>query len=254
MTELDLEQKLAFVTRATRDMALHTFPFIATVAAVESETSGFAVGSAVRVRDGSRRWVVTAAHVVDEAMRRTGRLAVAAVRGAAPVVLAGEPVRDHEADLCAFAVGTGFPDVAFWDLEERDDVDLNMSRDFLFVHGFPQTRGHFSPMLEALLTRSFPYGAMRREDDLPPDLATFQVALEFEAATLRGLDGEVAEPERPNGLSGSPVWRIGAAWGRASDWSPASCKLVGVLTQWRPKDELLVASGVGRLAAMLRRA
>lgn len=253
MSELGAEEKIAFVQRATREIAGHTFPFIASVAAVESASSGFGIGTAIRIRDGARRWIVTAAHVIEQGLRTTGRIAVTAVRGEPPIELNSPSVTDRECDVCAYAVGVDFPDVAFWDLEARDEDPAAISRDFLVAHGFPQVRSRFSPGLDALVARSLPYGAMSREEALPDDVAPHQFALEFAASTLKTVDGDVAEAERPNGLSGSGVWRIGATGGSASAWSPGRCRLVGILTQWRPRDEILVATRIVRVVELVRR-
>jgi hypothetical protein len=49
------------------------------------------------------------------------------------------------------------------------------------------------------------------------------------------------------GLSGSPVWRIGAAGRSAKDWTAEWCELVGIVTCWNAERKLLVATFASKL-------
>ena len=49
------------------------------------------------------------------------------------------------------------------------------------------------------------------------------------------------------GLSGSPVWRIGAPGRPIRDWTPAACELVGIVTQWNQARRVLIATSAARL-------
>lgn len=44
------------------------------------------------------------------------------------------------------------------------------------------------------------------------------------------------------GLSGSPVWRIGAAGRRMSEWTPDWSRLVGIVTHWNAEYQILIAT------------
>jgi hypothetical protein len=49
-------------------------------------------------------------------------------------------------------------------------------------------------------------------------------------------------PRGAFGLSGSPVWRIGAAGRSIKDWTPEWGQLVGVVTRWDEQERVLVAT------------
>jgi hypothetical protein len=50
----------------------------------------------------------------------------------------------------------------------------------------------------------------------------------------------------PGGLSGSPVFRLGASES-ADEWTPERSRLVGVVTRWLPEHKALVATSSATL-------
>ena len=50
-----------------------------------------------------------------------------------------------------------------------------------------------------------------------------------------------------HGLSGSPVWRIGVSGQSSGEWKPSDSLLVGILTQWRPDEKVLIATSTAKL-------
>ena len=62
--------------------------------------------------------------------------------------------------------------------------------------------------------------------------------------------GDTLPGQRPRGafgLSGSPVWRIGAAGRSIKDWTPEWSQLVGVITGWNEKERVLVATKASKI-------
>jgi hypothetical protein len=53
------------------------------------------------------------------------------------------------------------------------------------------------------------------------------------------------------GLSGSPVWRIGASDGPTRDWTPLASRLVGIVTDWNPDHKILIATSTAKLLDIL---
>ena len=49
------------------------------------------------------------------------------------------------------------------------------------------------------------------------------------------------------GLSGSPVWRIGAAGRPIRDWTPRQSRLVGTVTHWNEDHRVLIATAASKL-------
>ncbi len=246
------EEKVAFVQRATITMAEYTHPFTASIVGTGASANNPHVGTAFRLQGASRR-VVTAAHVVREGRHGFGGVAVTWERGNEPRPLPAEPVfGDDELDIAVFAVEPEAPEVACWPEARCAREDGKLAADYLFVHGFPKVRSGFSALLAALVNRSLPYGVMLRDDDLPGDMKPFQFAMDFDPANFASAEGGAADWIDPHGLSGSPVWRIGAAGGRAEDWSPEKSELVGVVTQWKPDHKCLVATRWSAIADKIR--
>jgi hypothetical protein len=239
---LTTDEKVAFVSKALEPMAKFTFPFIGSVLKVESSAMGLHVGSALRLQLGSHRLLLSAHHVFQEA---SPQMAASGLRGESPIMLPGTPFFEDEAmDVRADEVPATYPalDGGFWPQADVDATDQLLATDFLFVHGFPAARSGSLSLLGGVVSSSLPYGAMLRDDDLPSDLETFQFAVDFDPVNFQTTDGSPADWIDPHGLSGSPVWRIGAAGGTVSEWSPSKARLVGVITQWRPDEKLLVAT------------
>lgn len=248
---LTMDEKLAFLAQAVDRMATHTFPFVGSVLKVESSESGLHVGSGLRLQLGSRRLLLSARHVFQQAGSWT---AASAVRGAAPIELpAAGCFENVEFDVRAVELPEEYPALegGFWPESEVDATDTMLATDYLFLHGFPDARSKSSRLLGGVVSGSLAYGAMLREDGLPSDMGAFQFAMDFDPANFRAPDGTPADWIDPHGLSGSPVWRIGAGGSTASDWTPSRCRLVGIVTQWRPDEQLIVATKVSAFWATL---
>ncbi|MGK4000185.1 hypothetical protein [Sorangium sp. So ce1024] len=251
---MEIDAKIRFVQSTIEPMAWHTYASIASVIGVEDIETGRHVGSALRFSIAGRRTILTAAHVIHEA-RRSERFAVSAARGQPPFELHGAPDRvDEERDLAAYFLTDDYPSdgIAFWPEDRVDATDGKLSTDYLFVHGFPERRSRFAPLLGGLVSQSFPYGVMLREDDLPADMKSFQFAMDFDPSNMFLQDGKPAEWLDPHGLSGSPVWRIGATGQKMDAWKPELAMLVGVVTAWRPDEKLLLATKVTHVLSLLR--
>lgn len=253
MTVTD-DEKLVFAQASAPRMAEHTHPFLVAVVGVDDETSGRFVGTGFRMMAGSRRLVVTAHHVITAASTAPAGIACSAGSDRPPVRIprASLLYEDVEADLAVLAIPDEYPaDQSFWPSERIDGDRVARNSDFLFVHGYPAANTLFSPLLGGLAIRSLPYGVMERDEDLP-DLSAWEFAVDFSPAFFQNVDGSSANLIHPPGLSGSPIWRIGAYRAPLADWTPADCTLVGVVTKWNMDKQLLVATSIERLVEFLR--
>jgi hypothetical protein len=67
-------------------------------------------------------------------------------------------------------------------------------------------------------------------------------------------EGDLFDPHKgPRGLSGSPVWRIGASGRKVANWSPAWAQLVGIVTGWNEQKRVLVATRASKLLELAAR-
>jgi hypothetical protein len=139
------------------------------------------------------------------------------------------------------------PDERFWPSAHIDRSLDKLATDYLFLHGFPGTASYPSLLLGGVVNTSLPYGAMQRLENLPPDLQSFQFAVEYDPDGMVNEVGAARDLVDPHGLSGSPVWRIGVSGGRSREWKPGDSLLVGVLTQWRPDEKVLIATSTEKL-------
>lgn len=249
------QDTILFVAASVQPMAEHTFPFLSSIVGIEDEKAGLHVGSAFFLQVGERRVLVTARHVVEQA--RTARLGAGytAIRGEAPVRLPWEPdLSDATADLAVFFLSeTQMLEAAnreFWPVERFDPDRRAREHDYLFLHGFPGERARF--LFEGLHRRSLPYGVMERDDDLPNDRRLDEFAMDYDPSNMRLPDGAQASLVLPPGLSGSPVWRIGAYQRDPRSWTPRDAVLVGVVTRWNHEKKVLLATEISRLRALLR--
>ncbi|NUQ66042.1 MAG: hypothetical protein HUU20_26575, partial [Pirellulales bacterium] len=122
-----------------------------------------------------------------------------------------------------------------------------LATDYLFLHGFPCTRSCPTQLFQGLSNRSLPYGAMQRIENLPDDLKPYEFAIEYDPIGKSDATDAAQAPLDPRGLIGSPVWRIGASGRSAVQWRAENSMLVGVVTQWRLTQNVLVATSIGGL-------
>ncbi|MEP7121660.1 MAG: hypothetical protein ABJE95_12145 [Byssovorax sp.] len=252
---MDIADKIEFIQSTIEPMAWHTHPHIAGVVAMQDAQTGWHVGSALRLSLAGRRCFVTAAHVM-KAAREHAPFGVTAVRGQIPYTLQGPPDRvDDVMNIASYFLPDNYPDegLSFWPSERIDTTGEKLSSDYLFVHGFPGALAQFSAPAGSLLKRSLPYGVMLRDDDLPNDMAPCEFAMDFDPANMVSADAAGVQSFAPYGLSGSPVWRIGASGLKANAWMPELSMLVGFVTAWQEDKKLLRAILAGPVLEMLRR-
>lgn len=92
---------------------------------------------------------------------------------------------------------------------------------------------------------------MQRLENLPADMQPYQFAIEYDPDGMVNETGAAQEIVAPQGLSGGPVWRLGVSGRSSKEWQPSDSLLVGVLTQWRPDEKVLIASSTKRLPPRL---
>jgi hypothetical protein len=113
-------------------------------------------------------------------------------------------------------------------------------------HGFAVSAGYGSPFFQV-------HGDVNVDSvgDLAvyflPDLRPHEFAIEYAQAGMATEAGTAAETVDPRGLSGSPVWRIGISGRTRREWKAQDSLLVGVVTQWRPQEMVLIATSTDLL-------
>jgi hypothetical protein len=301
---LNEQQKRSFLASAIKPLADSTLRFLTQVAGVIDQSTGEFRGTGFFCSIAGRQVLVTAAHVIRE-LDADGRFlgpAFSRGDGEPPAIVPGRIVFSIPHDLAIYFPSEPFPmgsQKAYW---PDDRIDRNaelLTKDALFVHGFPARFTRFTTLGGgAMISESLPYGAMMRfqERDIPsqerpgfdralpdynflaPDfLEPHQFAINFWAqpdfflnetandqAQVRKRENwsEVFRSDGGNslgdslpgqlsrgafGLSGSPVWRIGAVGRPIRDWTPQWARLVGIVTGWNEQERVLIATRASHL-------
>ena len=184
--------KIQFILSTIPRMAEYTFPFVTSVIGVKDPQTGQHVGSGLRCMLDGRRAVVTALHVIERAHDYSG-IVLSAGYGRRPYHIHGPIHFDHAGDLAVYFVPPDFPadapEVAFWPEDRIQGNGQRLSTDYLFVHGFPQGRSQFLRLFNGVMSKSLPYGAMQRLEQLPDNMGSDHFAIEFDPAGMRSPDG-----------------------------------------------------------------
>ena len=198
-------------------MAQHTFGFVCSVIGVSAPNMGRHYGSALRCKLNGQKAILTSLHVIEEARKEPLGVALSTGYGEPPYVVHGAISIDATADLAVYFLPADYPcpDGNFWPSVRIDHSLDKLATDYLFVHGFPGKTSYPSLLLGGVVSKSLPYGAMQRLENLPPDLQPFQIAVEYDPVGMMNETGVAQDLVDPHGLSGSPVWRIGVS-GRSS--------------------------------------
>jgi len=246
---LSLQEKEAFVRGALSAMAQHTFGFICSVIGVSDPKMGRHYGSALRCKLNGQRAILTALHVIEEAKKEPFGLAISTGYGEPPYVVHGAVNIDSFADMAIYFLPNDYPcpDEAFLPFARIDHSLDKLATDYLFLHGFPGKTSYPSRLLGGVVSKSLPYGAMQRLENLPPNLQPSQFAIEYDPVGMVNETGAAQDLVDPHGLSGSPVWRIGVSGRSWREWQPTDSLLVGILTQWRPDEQVLIATSTQQL-------
>src|SRR5947209_14863803 len=169
---LSLQEKEAFVRRALSVMTQHTFSFMCSVIGVSDPKMGRHYGSALRCKLNGRRAILTALHVIEEAKKEPLGLALSTGYGEPPYLVHDAVDIDPIADLAVYFLPADYPcpDNCFWPSARIDHSLDKLATDYLFLHGFPGKLSHASRLLGGVVSKSLPYGAMQRLENLPPNL------------------------------------------------------------------------------------
>jgi hypothetical protein len=246
---LSFQEKEAFVRTALASMAEHTFGFVCSVIGVSDSRMGRHYGSALRCMLNGRRAILTALHVIEAAKNEPLGLALSTGFGEPPYVVHGAVNIDPIADLAVYFLPADYPcpEESFWPSARIDHSLDKLATDYLFLHGFPGKASYPSRLLGGVVSKSLPYGAMQRLENLPPNLQPYQFAVEYDPVGMVNETGAIQDLVDPHGLSGSPVWRIGVSGHSSREWKPSDSLLVGILTQWRPDEKVLIATTTKKL-------
>ena len=219
------------------------------------------VGSGVLISIEGRNWIVTAAHVLDEA--EFGNLYLGGERDL--LILEGDffksslpPTgrKDDRIDLGYVCV---------------DSVSDGLSKNFCFLPEFHTETTHQTEEGRNYLFTGYPHKGVKLkkpERKVAPLLHSFEskgiellrygamgldprahIAIGFNAKRAKNRDGKIETPKDQRGTSGGGVWIAGSGSVGTADVVP---RLVGLVIEHRRSEKALVATKIGPLISKIR--
>lgn len=228
-------------------MKKFTAPTITALYDVIDSKTGTLAGSGTFITLRDRPYILTAGHVVFEALSHKG-LAHSTKYGGLPrfiddpMKLCGPPFDLGIVRLGATAFADSQHTAASSHYLAHDSAGVDS--DLLFIHGYPGKKSYPSVLLNGVFAESYPYGAgtsVSQYSWFDPDI---HIALEFSPKGMIDEHGNEAGFIDPHGLSGSALWKTNRGGKSAAEWSPEQARIVGVVFAWDQKANSLIATRI----------
>ena len=304
-----LAEKLSFIeSHVLPELSEFTLRFLTPIIGVKADGSGDFLGTGVFCQIRGHHAVVTAAHTLDSA-QKTGSyrsLAIGRGEGVQPSIVPGKIIYGRESDVAVYLpeqdLGLGL-DKAFWPGSSIDEDDLDLSREYLFLQGYPQRYARSTALIgRTFVFETLAYGTTMkyRVSDIPAsergdfdhDLPDYDflpeeivgsnphqfavvfstdpsVVLDPASWTIQGnprTTEDLAQLFAPAenhdrfegqsavgafGLSGSPVWRVGATNRKMAEWSVDDCRLIGFVSKWNVQHQILIVTRISQATGLV---
>lgn len=234
------------------DLYRYMFPLL-----TDDEGRPDVLGTAFIVAVGHFRFIVTAAHVVEagnSSALRFGR-GIVANPGSVKVVTSGMPPSGRRVDdrvdlavwqadeqLTAALLAQGTHPI---EIESIGVGDLAESGDHYVFSGYPASRTRTNRATREIDPGPVSANCLAVVDDRLVDLGlhrTTHIIGAFDRRRMANLQGQQITAPEPWGMSGGPVWKI-----QGND-----CCLVGVGIEYLEGSNVLVATRLGAVVALLR--
>ena len=256
------EQAKADCLAITSAMKVATKPYLAGIyGSFPGGQHGNLIGSGVFIRFEGEVYVLTAGHNLTErdvrlpsGEKKYEALAVYAGNGESPQVPTGKlAVWKQPFDL-------GLAHVELPEGSSAIDVtqavtlggSKSYEKDVLFAHGLPGTR---SAPYFGVHSKTMPHAAAHRPSKYDWYDPEIHVSIEFSPKDLFDETGAIADFEKPNGMSGCPIWRSGRSKKDSIDsWSPEDSWIIGIIHNWDDKAQCLLGTRVEHVQEFIRQA
>lgn len=217
------------------EMKEFTSPFIAQVFEVKSAERGRFLGSGTFIQLGTYPYLLTAAHVPNEAEKRSWAHSLGNATPPAHI--------EHPWQCC------GFPsDLALVRLEDAHFSGLHRVRpiesrflakefdelgnDFLFIHGWPDERSkEVWSLANGIVSKTLPYTTVAGTTGRAWFDDEIHFAIQYNVNDQRDEHGNLAQMPGAYGLSGATVWKTNWA-DHQDDWTPEKARVIGVAFDW----------------------
>ncbi len=208
---------------------------------------GRVFGTASFVKLRGAQYLLTAAHVLKDARKKYPHLAYSIGDGTVPELIRG-PIQclDFPTDIALTRVSPTLGAKRTVDAMAFSGSTENLATDLLVLQGFPTDRpwSDWTALGNGIRSRPLAYGtavAATLPHWCDPLL---HIAIDHRVEEQIDVDGDVVPVPTPHGLSGSLLWRTNRNTHR-SGWTQAAATVVGVITDWAPDYNCLVATRLG---------
>jgi hypothetical protein len=240
-----------FIHRMKQEAAPVIFRRTVGIYGADASARPYILGTGIPLELAGRRFVVTAAHVMDDIQRmKHGVYVSPGMAGGQLVDLDGCQVNKSHLpkegrekdpfDICligltdqaAASIGTG---VEFVTDEMVDYDEPRQEGAFYFFLGFPRANLKIDTRrnilrCEALNYGTFIYRGERGVWQSPPE--GDYVDLDFDPSKTVDDRGRRVRTPRPKGISGCGIWRLCVAGANAANWSVHDIRLVAIEHRW----------------------
>jgi hypothetical protein len=217
------------------------------------------LGSGVPLNLGGRKFVGTAAHVLDRVLAdKSGLYLSPGVQGGQLIDLDGcathrtklpasNDRRDDPFDIALIALSDTVveaigSEILFVEVNEIDFDDPEQFGAYYFLHGFPRSRSRVNPWKRTVRCKSLPYGSILYAGERGVWNAAHEdiyVDLDFDRTKTVDDFGRRVRTPGPKGVSGCGIWRLCKAGVRPSEWSVDEVRLVAIEHRWESELQVL---------------
>ncbi len=257
-----LAEKEAAFKKVNNAMKPHTGRFVAAIYGCISRDDGELLGSGTFLEVGGTTYLLTAAHVAEEGLKRYWKMACSTGNGLPPQILENPIIcRGFPSDLAITRVepppptapgrgnphGPQAPSLVGIDVlpSGRFASELGTAEtDVLYVHGFPGKYSRFLRLGNGVFSDSFPYGTCLGSSNYSWFNPSVHFAVEYPASGQQDEFGKPATLPDPHGLSGSALWKTNLNSVPVAAWSTDTARVIGVVTTWDMDAQSLVVTRI----------
>jgi len=240
-----------FINRMKREAAPVIFRRTVGIYGADARARPYILGTGIPLELAGRRFVVTAAHVMDDVQRlKHGVYLSPGMAGGLLVDLDGCRVNKTQMpkggrkkdsfDICLIGltdqvIASIGPGVEFVTDEMIDYEEPRQDGAYYFFIGFPQANLKIDARRKIVRCETLNYGSIIYRDErgvweVPPD--GDYIDLDFDPSKTVDDQGRRVRTPRPKGISGCGIWRLCEAGVRTADWSVNDIRLVAIEHRW----------------------
>jgi hypothetical protein len=220
----------------------------------KSKTAAHGFGSGFLARFNGKHWLVTALHVLEEALRADACVFNLLGRGIVLEHMAFFPDKPNDlvfAPLEGILMQQGFPAVPAIDLDA--DNEGTDEFDYHLLMGYPASQNRLDTKFDELDRRLLSITAEKAVDALTVGSGiTDAVLFTYDPKHLVDTTFDRAQPPGLHGMSGGPALELRMTRFPGNEYR-FYVRLAGVLAEWKKSQRIVVAASASALREAIRR-